>query len=150
MSRRLIGLLLLLPALAIGVCALGAWWILRHQPVEYARDATGLSLSETEALEICDDIDWSVGYYLHPSAEDARQITERGQPLSETAYESTSLLVNSQCLPRPLDESRLTYASGCSRDQAWVALLDSETNELWLEVGSADMSGDGPGCPPST
>lgn len=61
-----------------------------------------------------------------------------------------SEFVNEECLPTLSDEPLVIYAAGCSDYQAWIALLNPETGDLWLEVSFPDFAGDIPGCPPGT
>lgn len=134
-----------------GACLLGGAWRLRHGEIEFARDVTGLPLPELAMVDICTDTDMTTGYHLHAGEELVAAVMAARRPLREDVrHEPMLLILSDSCMPPPPSPSRLVYAAGCRERQAWVALLDPVTRELWLEVHYPDFGGDGPPCPPGT
>ena len=155
-NRRGIPLRVLLAGLAVlgmlcGSCVLGGACRLRHGDLELARGVTGLPLPEYAAIDICTDTDMTTGYHLHADEGLVAAVMAERRPLREDVRHDPMLLILSDsCMPPPPSPSRLVYAAGCREHQAWVALLDPVTRELWLEVHYPDFGGDGPPCPPGT
>ena len=132
-------------------CLVGGWWYVRYRDIEFARRATGLSLSDYDSLRICGDSDISIRYHMHARPELVREVTARRTVVEWPSYEPTfSDFGTRGCLPEVSNGSTTIYAAGCSDDQAWMAVLDPDTGDLWLEVSFPDNAGDIPGCPPGT
>jgi len=129
----------------------GRFW-LRHQDLSHARSATGLPISELAHVDVCDDHDIAIGYHLRAGEELADAVmAERRDlvyPLPDRPIDS--LFVTADCLPRPDDGARSIYAAGCGRGQSWIAMLDPQTRDLWLEVRSYDAGWDRALCPART
>jgi hypothetical protein len=122
----------------------------------FAADVSGLPLpSAPWRIFAHDDAEMSVLVHVRLSTQEQQSV--RAAAAFHPARHEASFgpaapvdFLRSEELPpvlRSIDANHeVLHAGGCHPEQAWVALLDADSGDLWVEVQYPDHSGDVPPC----